>query len=86
MVDYVNEDHGLDTIQHNFSCEAHGKGIHDAEGGVYFNNHCHLFAVIASLTTVYTCATGVLGGDKTDASSASIHGKTIDTANDLIFT
>ena len=32
--DYVNEDHGLETIQHNFSCEAHGKGIHDAEGGV----------------------------------------------------
>ena len=34
MIDYVNEDHGLETIQHNFSCEAHGKGIHDAEGGV----------------------------------------------------
>ena len=34
MIDYVNEDHGLETIQHNFSCEAHGKGIHDAEGGM----------------------------------------------------
>ena len=34
MVDYVNEDHGLDSIQHNFSCKAHGKGIHDTEGGV----------------------------------------------------
>ena len=32
---------------------------------------------------IQPCATGVLGGDKTDASSASIHGKTIDTAYDL---
>ena len=56
MVDYVNEDHGLDTIQHNFSCEAHGKGIHDAEGGVYFNNHFHLLAAMAShITLCYWC-------------------------------
>ena len=56
MVDYVNEDHGLDTIQHNFSCEAHGKGIHDAEGDVYFNNHFHLLAAMASHTTLcYWC-------------------------------
>ena len=35
------------------------------------------------LLNLQPCATGVLGGDKTDASSASIHGKTIDTAYDL---
>ena len=33
MADYVEEDHGLETIQHNFSAEQHGKGNHDAEGG-----------------------------------------------------
>ena len=33
MVDYVEEDHGLQTIQQNFTAEQHGKGIWDAEGG-----------------------------------------------------
>jgi hypothetical protein len=26
MVDYVEEDHGLQTIQQNFTAEQHGKG------------------------------------------------------------
>ena len=32
MTNYVEEDHGLETIQHNFSAEQHDEG-NDAESG-----------------------------------------------------
>ena len=33
MADYVEEDHGLMTMQHGYNAEMHGKGMVDEEGG-----------------------------------------------------
>ena len=78
MIDYINEDHGLETIQHNFSAEVQGRGIHSAEGDMV-----RLFCTFTLLQSILQLCTFFLGGDKTNASSTSIHGKTIDTAYDL---
>ena len=84
MVDYVNQDHGLLTCQHNFSAEDHGKDLHDTAGGVCIDILlAHLFVLHSEMFTSLFHLSLHLGGDKTWASSASIHGRVIDTAYDL---
>ena len=83
MMDYVNKDHGLETIKHNFSCKAHGKGIYNPKE-VWFGLYVHSLSKINFFTIQFmTAYLFFFGGDKTDASSALTHRKTIDIAYNL---
>jgi len=80
MIDYVEEDHGLQTVQQNFTAEQHGKGTFLLPFVCPRSSSC-----IQPSTSV--CSLGVWdaegGGGKTGAESAALHGFEINTAYDL---
>jgi len=80
MIDYVEEDHGLQTVQQNFTAEQHGKGSFFVPFVCPRSSSC-----IQPSTSV--CSLGVWdaegGGGKTGAESAAFHGFEINTAHDL---
>ena len=82
MVDYVEEDHGLQTIQQNFTAEQHGKGTSSvsflSQHGLFLPLHCYLSHFF--FQGVWD-AEG--GGGKTGAERAALHGFEINTAFDL---
>ena len=50
MIDYVEEDHGLQTVQQNFTAEQHGKGTYLLS-----------FALLSQLSTVHLPSTFIFG-------------------------
>ena len=83
MVDYVEEDHGLQTIQQNFTAEQHGKGTVSVP---ISNQSAHSFCSF-TLVILTSFLEGVWdaegGGGKTGAERAALHGFEINTAFDL---
>ena len=86
MIDYVEEDHSLQTIQQNFTAEQHGKGTcfvnHTTGLLLYAFNTIHLWCFRSHL-----CLIRSMGcrrrGRKTGSESAAVHSYEINTAFDL---
>ena len=83
MVDYIEEDHGLQTIQQHFTAEQHGKGtFHVPISNQSARTFGYLTLLIFSLFLEGVWdAEG--GGGKTGAERAALHGFEINTAYDL---
>ena len=86
MIDYVEEDYGLQTIQQKFTAEKHGKGT------CFVYHTCDLLVyTIDTLNHLcfhsHLCLLGVWnaegGGGKTSAERAAVHGDEINAAFDL---
>ena len=54
MIDYVEEDHGLETIQQNFTAEQHGKGT-------YCHSHLMVLSCISEFLVKYLSLLRSLG-------------------------
>ena len=88
MIDYIEEKHGLQTIQQNFTEEQHGKGtyFHAEHFGLNWlcSQNFPLCIYVEFTTLVFVGiwdAEG--GGGKTGTESAALHGFEINTAHDL---